>query len=160
MTKEKGFWGSLKKLSRSHYILYQDGKVGIASLCGCAHVDGTQDWETTFFDGPPKCARCLQALAKRETPLVEEPTTHASEISVKITVSKAVIPMVQIPVPDLEAVLELLNRLGPVVTDDPCTIARDTLDVTKVGLRRYIEEAKERDEKSATATWGHTGDKE
>jgi len=162
-----GVWATLPNLTRTHFVPYLRGtrKPAIASLCGCAHTDTKhKEWDLNVMtikpdtEGyvKPRCERCLAAQAKERGDQIAEEldkkTTHASEISMSLTVRQDDTPIAWVPVPDLEAVIEILKRQRPIVTDDVCRIKYDILDAAIVGLRRYIDEANERNEKTEVTT--------
>jgi hypothetical protein len=165
-----GSWASLRHLSRTHFVPYLDGtrKLAIASMCGSARTDEHKHkvWDVHVFDDSkprkPHCKRCLEALEKERGEQVvkelERKTTHASQIQMSVVVSDDTIPVAWVPVPDLEQVIQMLQRQRPAMKEHPCRVVNDTLDVTIMALRSYIDEAKERNEKKPEmTTWVHTG---
>jgi len=112
-----------------------------------------QEREEAFKEGDAALAAGESAAkAATETPKIPE-DARAFTMNMFMQVGGPTIPLTYIPVPDVEVVIEMLKRLGPVSQDDPCRIQRDTLDATIINLRRYIDEAKERCQEGESTTW-------
>lgn len=177
----KGSWVTRSGLARVHYVLACGGDtLADVSLCGNACTTEGRKWYPTNMDAnkPSKlpCKHCLKLLdvAAQRNRYIKDSAPVKSRNTVKeaVTVTDSSpfamfnspnedIPLAWVPVPDLEVVMEILKRQGTADPDDPCRIKRDTRHVAIEGLRRYIYEAKKRDEKlSVGVTTVYPGEEE
>lgn len=168
-----GVWATLPRLSRIHFVPYVPGTrtPAIASMCGCARTGAKHEkWDTNVMTGKsgteeyikPVCKRCLEAKEQERERVSDAETSYSPDakpfsMSMYLSVAEDQIPIAWVPIPDLEALITLLEAQRS-KDDDVCPVANNVREGAILGLKKHVADAKERSEKKRkSSTWVYTG---